>query len=66
MPQATTLRLVGGPDARVRRSASAHAIIKAHMTHVNEIHTISTRLAADAELLLEALRYFTVRPAAAR
>ena len=36
------------------------------MTHVNEIHTISTRLAADAELLLEALRYFTVRPAAAR
>jgi hypothetical protein len=32
------------------------------MTHITRIHTIASRLASDADLLVEALRYFTVRP----
>ena len=66
MPQATTLRLHRGPARPTLHSASAFALIQAHMTHVRTVHTIASRLAADAELLVEALRYFNLGKARGR
>jgi hypothetical protein len=62
MPQATTLRLVRAKDTRHSVSGAAHVLLQRHMMHVSRVHSLASQLATDADLLIEALRYFTVMP----
>jgi hypothetical protein len=37
-------------------------MVQQHATHMRRVHVLASSMAADAELLLEALRYFVVTP----
>ncbi len=63
MPQATTLRLVRGRcEVRPRATGSALTMVQQHATHMRRIHTLARSMASDADVLVEALRYFIVAP----
>ena len=62
MPQATTLRLVRGSTDRNPATASAYALINQHISQTTRLTSLASRVATDAEILSEALRYFTVAP----
>jgi hypothetical protein len=63
MPQATTLRLVrGSSDTRKVVSGSALSLVQHHASQMRRVHTLAASMAADADVLCEALRYFVIAP----
>ena len=61
MPQATKLRLVrGSTEHRAPVSGSALSMVQHHAFQMRRVHTLAAAMAADTDLLIEALRYFNV------
>ena len=62
MPQATKLRLIRGGKDRNAAPASPYTLLTQHIANTSRMSRLATSVAADTELLVEALRYFTVSP----